>query len=64
MTYPMIRRLAGLPRTNVAMHSIFVGLILCMAESAGWIGWGYEAVVVTIVPMSAWALARWWATRP
>jgi hypothetical protein len=52
-----------LPVTIVAANSLFAGLILSACEAAGWISWGHEALLVGIVPVTAWAMAMWLVSR-
>jgi hypothetical protein len=57
------RWLASFPLTIVAANSLFIGLILSVCEAAGWIDWGHEALLVAIVPVTAWAVATWFVDR-
>ena len=59
----VIRWYAGLPLTIVATNSLLTGLVLSATQAAGWNDWGHYGLVLSIVPIVAWAAARWWAAR-
>jgi hypothetical protein len=60
----IVRWLTSFASTIVAFNSLFVGLILSVCEAIGWIRWGHEAFLVSIVPVIAWAFATWLVDRP
>ena len=58
-----LRWFANLPVALVAAHSLFAGTVLSSTEAAGWNTWGHETSIVMVVPILAWAVARWWSTQ-
>ena len=59
----MMEWLAGLPVSTVAINAMLPGLVLCTCETAGWSEKGREELLLAIVPIVAWAVARWWVDR-
>ncbi len=55
----LIRWFASLPLTLVAAHSLLAGLLLSSTEAAGWNEWGHYGLLLAVVPIVAWLLARW-----
>jgi hypothetical protein len=56
----MIRWFASLPVSSVAISALFPGLLLSACESAGWAELGHDELLYAILPIIAWAAARWW----
>jgi hypothetical protein len=58
-----VRWFGNLPLTVVGGYSLLAGMLFSAMESSGWIDWGNEEILLAIVPIAAWAVARTWIDR-
>jgi hypothetical protein len=55
--------IASLPLDLVAETSLFPGLALSTSGGEGWRELGHTWLLLSIVPILAWAISNWWTGR-
>lgn len=59
----MVRKLADVPMSVIAGHSLTAGMVGSALETAGRITRGHEALLLAMVPIVGWSVAQWLTDR-